>query len=606
MLEYMPKIIELDDLSPNGEPTIQLVRPGEYNRFHHVKTASEALDYIKTVKPIPGKTVILVLAMTAGEHFGPNRNGDAWNEKPMVIAGKVPISEEQSLPANYKTFETHATVFRHHLNKNPENGIGKVLKAFYNWPMHRVELLLALDNKKAEDTVSRIHNGEFIACSMGCKIPWDCCHICGNKAPSRAQYCRHAKEQLGEVLPNGKRVFVWNPSPTFFDISIVRRPADRIAYMMKKVAGAYEIRSSAELGEHAAKMTQKMADLDKMSLISKIISGQVGASKDDEGEVKVLKDFSDAVAKPAVQTMPPLDDATIRSLVEHHPAEVLSTLASMGIFFTTPEFIKYFVWKMAPEANIPDRALDRAVAAQADLFKSLSNNPELLEEIEDMGFLNVSPEYIRPEIGAKMGSWLEKRSQFGDYLYRHYVPYILKGYPTRGNLDLVEARDPNTGRTYQTTRGVANYTEDRLVESRAKNLLGGGALLGGAMGLGLMRGGPTGVLGGAALGLMGGYGAKHFTYGMSGAPSLQAPTGERIYSRPTFQQWHMDPSFRGTEFVEKRSSYENPDKHRIVRTAMDFAHRPSAYREQVRVPPHYLDNLDFDRAATRIGDILAP
>ena len=63
---YFPKIIELDELSPHDEPYIQLVRPGEYNRLGHVKTANEALDYIKHVKPIPNKTVILMLAMTAG------------------------------------------------------------------------------------------------------------------------------------------------------------------------------------------------------------------------------------------------------------------------------------------------------------------------------------------------------------------------------------------------------------------------------------------------------------------------------------------------------------------------------------------------------------
>lgn len=625
MYDYLPKIIELDDLSPQGEPTIQIVRPGEYNKFYHVKTASEALDYIKTVKPIPGKTIILVLAMTAGEYYSCNRNGDAWHEKPTLVAGKVPLTQEQSLPNNYKTFETHATVFRHHLNKDKANGIGQVLKAFYNWPMHRVELLLALDNRKAEDVVERINNGEFVACSMGCKIPWDCCNICGNKAPSRSQYCDHARYNLGEILSNGKRVFVWNPSPTFFDISIVRRPADRIAFMMKKVAGAYEVRSSAELGERVEDLRGKIANLNKISLINKVVSGQVEASKTDDGEVKELQSFGDSVARPAVQSMPPIDDETIRSLIVHHPAEVLSTLSSMGIFFTTPEFLKYFVWKMDPSVQIPQKALDRAVAAQAGMLDALAHNPELLEEIEGMGFLDISPEHVRPEIQEKMSSWVEKRAQFGDYIYRHYVPYVLKGYPTRGNWDLVEAQDPRTGRTYQTTRGVANQTEDYLVESRAKNLLGGGALLGGALGLGLLRfpgasgtmgralgmGGFSGMgrlVGGATLGAAAGEGARRFTYGMTGAPYLQAPTGERIYSRPTYQQWTMDPHFLGTEFVEKRSEegQGNPDMHHIIRASMDFAHCPGACREKITVSPHALDNLDFDQAASRMGSIISP
>jgi hypothetical protein len=250
MAKPFSKLIELSELSLNSEPTIQIIRGRGDDRLHHVKVASDAMDYIRNVKPIPGKTVILVLAMTAGEYYGCNRNGDAWSERPLRV-GPTEITADDVLPKHYQTFETNANVFRHHVNKDPAKSIGEVIKSFYNWPMHRVELLLALNNFKSDEVVQEIEEGKFPAVSMGCKVKYDVCSLCGNKAPSRAQYCDHAKFQLGELLPNGKKIFVWNPSPKFFDISIVRRPADRLGFMMKKVAESIpEIRSSAELGEY--------------------------------------------------------------------------------------------------------------------------------------------------------------------------------------------------------------------------------------------------------------------------------------------------------------------------------------------------------------------
>ena len=134
------KLIQLDELSPEGEPTIQIVRPGDL-KVPWVKCASEAMDYITHVKPVQGKTIILVIAVSAYEFYGGNNNGDGWNERPMII-GSTRITEDEVLPKHYKSFETDGNVFFHHVNKDPVKKVGDVLKAFYHWPMHRVELLL--------------------------------------------------------------------------------------------------------------------------------------------------------------------------------------------------------------------------------------------------------------------------------------------------------------------------------------------------------------------------------------------------------------------------------------------------------------------------------
>ena len=609
-MTYFPKLIELDDLSYAGEPTIQIVRPGEYNHLHHVKTASDAMDYVKQVKPIPGRTIILVLAMTAGEFYGPNRNGDSWPERPLQVGG-TKITEDQVLPKHYKTFETNANVFKHHVNKDPDKRIGDVLKAFYNWPMHRVELLLSLDNRNAQDIVARIEQDEYPAVSMGCKVKYDVCSLCGNKAPSRKQYCTHAKRNLGEFTRNGKKIFVWNPSPNFFDISMVRRPADKHGYMMKKVAEAVpEIRSSALLGEYVDTMGRKLAGLRKMSLIDKILRGEAVAAKEDDGEVTAVKDFGEQIAKPAAKAMPPIDDSTIQRLLRYRPAEVLSTLASMGIFMTTPEFMKYFMWKMDPTITIPEGLLDRAVAAQGAVFDFLANNPEVLDDIDGTGFTDIRPENVNENLAKEASFLLEKRSQLGDYIHRKLVPELFRGRDTsKGNWDVITVTDPRTGRRFQTTRRAAAKADDAGAERQIKNLAGGGALMAGALALtpfkGLRLAAPLLAIPGAATAYK----------GYRGYPSVRADTGERVYT-PTTEYFGDrydlgDPqtydAYPGTELVEKRSGAVLDETNMVIKMALDFAHRPgyrSAFVDTQKI--RRMEAPSFDDAIYKIGEVICP
>lgn len=67
---------------------------------------------------------------------------------------------------------------------------------------------------------------------------YDVCSLCGHKAPTAADHCTHVKSLLGQIMEDGRRVYMKNPNPRYFDISIVFKPADRIAYALRKVASA--------------------------------------------------------------------------------------------------------------------------------------------------------------------------------------------------------------------------------------------------------------------------------------------------------------------------------------------------------------------------------
>lgn len=79
------------------------------------------------------------------------------------------------------------------------------------------------------------------------------CSICGNRAPSRKEYCDHLTNEMNRVKEAGHQVFAINDRPLFFDISGVFRPADRIAYGLRKVASTgvtpEEFIPSAQLAE---------------------------------------------------------------------------------------------------------------------------------------------------------------------------------------------------------------------------------------------------------------------------------------------------------------------------------------------------------------------
>lgn len=204
---------------PTGEPLVKIAN------FEELKEQGNTVaDFIKTFKPNPGFVYLHVIAMSAGEYWGCNINGDYFPEKDLI--------------ARHKTFETNAKVFKEHDNKPYSPDYGYVPFAWYNPKMHRVELILAIDKKKGPDIIARQERGDQLCVSMGTRVKYDICSICGNKSSKPTDYCEHIRFHKKEIFPDGKQAYMINPNPTFFDISIVRRPADKTAFVLSKVASS--------------------------------------------------------------------------------------------------------------------------------------------------------------------------------------------------------------------------------------------------------------------------------------------------------------------------------------------------------------------------------
>lgn len=242
----------------------------------------DIVRYIDSLRPSPDAVYSLVNAMGAGEFFGSNINGDYFPEAALIHrpddwSGNPLIDKVRSKewPYGFPTFY-YAHPYAHHRNKDSTRAFGEVELAVWNDGMKRVELVTRVDKDKClqfggAQVWDKLKAGMFPDVSMGCKVPYDTCSICldwklyreaqatfdpkkykhpgeavlafhRNKQKirglsiTRADYCEHAKKSMNKILPDGRKVFVYNDYPRFFDISFVFIGADRTAKTMMKIA----------------------------------------------------------------------------------------------------------------------------------------------------------------------------------------------------------------------------------------------------------------------------------------------------------------------------------------------------------------------------------
>ena len=237
-----------------------------HDRHEFLKRASHAfLPLLDNVKFAADEVPVHLIALGASEAYGPNRNGDGF--------------KEATCRQHHDTFVKFAKFFRNHKNK-AERGdpfYGVVKASAYNEDMRRVELLCALNSEKsaaernggfvADVELEKIARGDEIPVSMACRVPHDVCSFCKHAARNRDEYCTHTKCAAGGCRENLTRLVkvgndlhhlhVDNPNPTWFDISRVFRPADRIAYGAK---ADYLTKAASDAGLFSLQDGIKMAE----------------------------------------------------------------------------------------------------------------------------------------------------------------------------------------------------------------------------------------------------------------------------------------------------------------------------------------------------------
>jgi len=476
----LPKIITFDEyFEATGEPRCQIIDIRDRRLYNHA--SCDAMDYASTIMTEPGFTNVLVLAMSASEYYGPNRNGDAFAEKPVKVNGQWAVAPGETLPEHHSSFERRAHVYRHHINKDPAKSMGGVRKSFYNHKMHRVELFLRVSHEAGRDIVDRIDGGEFPAVSMGCRIKYDVCNHCGNRAPTRAQYCEHVngtnpKYGMNRLMPDGERHFVWNPSPDLFDISFVFKPADKIGFMMKKVAYEmpYALRTSADLGAEEQDIVEKRSALQKISDIEKVVAGDVidprATSSLDTSEVNAVNHTS-RILSSWKSGIPTLSTSSLASVGGCSLPQLASSMFAVGMLPTVVELFRLICLMRGIESD-PEVEM-RLAYSQGKMASAMQASPQVLLACERSGLVKLSQQYVRRDLVELVIPMQEKRALYKDYLARRYVPESVGGIveqtgvanmlPGEGNMSADNAyykptheklhwQDETTGKTYQTTR----------------------------------------------------------------------------------------------------------------------------------------------------------
>jgi len=313
----MYKRLEFYPEDKNGVE-MELIHPGVLTKT--AEMSSDLNHFIKNMEIKDSKVYVLVNALSAGEWYGPNRNGD-------YIAEPV-------LQKYHKHFEDQGHVYKHHKNKDPQTALGRILHSSYNPNMHRVELVCELDGNKDERFINRIQEGEYPAVSMGMRTPYDQCSICGHKAKRLPEYCNHLKYEMNRVYPDGRKTYAINPAAKFFDISFVIIPADATAGVMKKLASTVSARPSAELGEEFLREAAlKEADLYKEVEIPAEVQS---ITKDPNGNILLSQPF---IPKSELKAM--VKDASL--------GEACSTLMGMRIMPTPVDFQRMALYSQGQE-----------------------------------------------------------------------------------------------------------------------------------------------------------------------------------------------------------------------------------------------------------------
>lgn len=400
-------------IQPNSqdfsEPVAQLIKISSRgllgaDKDAFVKRAGvDFAERLARIKFASDEIPVHMIAIGATEDYGPNRNADGFTR--------------DTCRKHHNTFEKFAKFYRDHANKNPAISYGVVKLAAYNEPMHRIELICALNASKeaaernggllADKEMEKLARGDDIGVSMACKIPFDVCSGCGNKARTRAEYCDSSmckagglKHNLGRVLDDGHILHADNPNPTFFDISHVFRPADRIAYIsgtLQKAASA-GILSGAELAEQMG--VTAPVGFDTESGVAERVAAQLQALEklaEAEATGALGAGFARAWTQVAMASTPVVQPSIDYGPVDNVKlAEVLCALADAGVVLPVREFLALTV-KSASQGLVAE-----VVNGLDGIFNRLSSEADLLAILEKNAY------YPSAAASAKTRAWAEK------------------------------------------------------------------------------------------------------------------------------------------------------------------------------------------------------
>ncbi len=320
------------------------------------------MDY-EDLKPDKNHVGIHLVALGDYEHFGLNRNYDGFSKESCLKYGN--------------TFVTHGHIYEHHRNNDPSKALGTIKKSAYNPAMGRQELFIHVDKDRGAEHLSKFEKEGSAAFSMACNVLYDTCNVCNAVRKSRSDdtTCDHLRYQFGKQAEDGTIIGTMNPEPTWFDISFVTKPADRIAWDLKKVASSdisdaeyrkwtWSLQQGMTLPSHIAIDTDpvraKLACLQRLASVEDDVINKSRFNKYDQNYLEMIKSACSSRY---------ISDKDIDNLRSYDPKDVFYKLASQGVILTPSEFYRYIFGNKV--TNKVAHAIDRC----STIVKECNDNP---------------------------------------------------------------------------------------------------------------------------------------------------------------------------------------------------------------------------------------
>jgi len=468
----------------------------------------EVVTYIDNLRPMDDAQYVLVNAMGASEFFGSNINGDHFPEEALIHKPDSwtsnPLIDKRlakNWPYGFPTFYD-AYPYAHHKNKDSSRAYGEVELTTWNDHMKRVELIVRCDKLKCQQyggvgVWDKLKAGQFPDVSMGSKVPWDLCAICADwdlyrtalqtyrpnkhKHPgiavlefhkklkakdgvgirglsiTRRDYCDHAGKMMNKILPDGRKSFVYNFFPRFFDISFVFIGADRTAKVM-----VYIVRAGQRFSVPSAVAAEQMGVSDPddgvktASVTDEVLArafGKSAAEKSGAIEKEVKPNLPPAKAVPLLtKREPDLPKEMLQALNSVPMNKALSTATGLGMLLRPREFAS--VANGRDELNTNMKADDFMPALARLLMPMMEMRSALGPFIERRVVMMCSgPEKEGDEPSSLSSTPLRKMGA----AYNHY---------RRGVMDVVA----NTQNLIESAAGPSDRELHKIAEAPAEEL----------------------------------------------------------------------------------------------------------------------------------------
>ncbi len=281
-------------------------------------------------------------------------------------------------------------------------------------------------NFEVEEDESYVANGYAV---HNCRVPFDECTVCGNKARKRSQYCDHLRSEMNKLYPNGVRVGAINWYPKFFDISRVVRGAEKCSKFMVPIGVSFrrgrilktadisishDHLSSAELFEKVAgalpddvELRAALTDLDAKVADEKTadIEKQVQSNLTPSPEAcEMSEDLLEGMGKLR-RMEPDIPPELLNSMGAEHPLKsILTTMLGLGVVPKPKEFQRLVLVSIGRK-DVADK-----YEREGQCFGE--HDHEGQETDVDLSSVLGGPKDLSPDIGKLLGPLLAGRSAY--------------------------------------------------------------------------------------------------------------------------------------------------------------------------------------------------